>query len=70
MRPAGREFTGAADTFKGAPQWPQSPAALAGKFGRLTTPALGPKPPPALRETLHRLEEVLDLRSMAGEALA
>ncbi len=34
-------------------------AALAGKFGRLTTPALGPEPTPALRETLERLEEAL-----------
>jgi len=56
--------------YKGAPQWPQSPAALAGKFDRLTTPALGPERTPALRETLQRLEEVLDLRSVLVEALA
>ncbi|MEE8283655.1 MAG: MmgE/PrpD family protein [Alphaproteobacteria bacterium] len=65
----GREFTRAADTFKGAPQWPQSPAELAGKFDRLTTPALGPERAPALRETLEGLEEVHDLRSILIEAL-
>ena len=65
----GREFTRANDTFKGAPQSPQSPAELAAKFDRLTI-SLGEERSRALLARLARLEEISDLQPMLLDALA